>query len=515
MLLHRDEAKHQALDNIHDMFDKSLKFICRSSGMGPGAGLLDGTAPADKWWRQARYALLQAWGILDAYNHQVDAVQGVAMSMVDLMVLNSDGETPELEMAYDLEESLLRQSEKEESASQGTNGSDHSNLQAFLQRRVARAERGQHVDRQRAAARRELTMRQLDEQAWRRIKEASGRCSALVRLTSGNKDLMVGHATFSDYSEMTRIFKYYDLPLGDDVAQKMGFSSYPGVAGSTDDYYLLDSGLVITETTISMLTDEPYDRLENNEERVPDFMRIMLANRLAKTAPEWAELMKKSATGTYSSQWMIVDYKLFEPGSTLKNGTLVVLEQVPGLSHAEDMSQRLQTVGFWSSENRAWYEDIRDAMGATEAQELHGNVFSANQNPRARIFTATAPHVQTLADMRAEMRRNRWPHEAYVGADDTPDHAIAARGDLAEKNPNPNGGVDAKVTNRCLAKQLQCNAVSGPTAASQKPFRWTDPSGHDLFPDAPHEGLPNLWNFDWVRMAPEGETDVRTSNCGA
>jgi len=51
---------------------------------------------------------------------------------------------------------------------------------------------------------------------------------------------------------MIRIFKYYNLPLGDGLVQKMGLSSYPGVAGSTDDYYLLDSGLVVTETTISI-----------------------------------------------------------------------------------------------------------------------------------------------------------------------------------------------------------------------------------------------------------------------
>lgn len=497
-LLKRDEEKHQALGNVRDMFGRSLLTICNKSGMAPGAGLLDGSAPEDSWWRQARYALLQAWGILDAYNVQVDSVRGKPMSMVDLMVLNSDGETPELEMAYDLEEQLLRQSQTEEDNS----SSLESSPQAFLQRSASRTAKPGTASARRA--RRELQLRRLNAQTWRRIKETTGRCSALVRLTANNKDLMVGHATFSDYSEMTRIFKYYDLPLGANVVRRMGFSSYPGVAGSTDDYYLLDSGLVVTETTISMLTDEPYDKLESNDEMVPDFMRIMLANRLAKTSHEWADLMRRSATGTYSSQWMVVDYKLFEPGSPLKNGTLVVLEQVPGMSHEEDMSQRLQAHGYWSSENRPWYKEVRDSIGATEAEELHGSLFSADRNPRARIFAGSAPEVQSLADMRAEMRRNRWPHEAYAEYGNTPDHAIAARGDLDKDHPSANGGVDAKITNRCLAKRLLCDAISGPTAASQKPFRWTDASGHELFPGSPHDGLPDLWNFDWVRMSPEG-----------
>jgi len=307
---------------------------------------------------------------------------------------------------------------------------------------------------------------------------------------------------------MNRIFKYYDFPLGDHVVQKMGFSSYPGVAGSTDDYYLLDSGLVITETTISMLTDEPYDKLQDNLTQVPDFMRIMVANRLARSGTHWAELMTQSATGTYSSQWMAVDYNKFTPGEHLKPGVLTVIEQVPGMSHTEDMSARLQEKGFWASENRAWFKGVRDSIGATEAEELHGNLFSAENSPRAHIFNASAPEVQSLADMRVEMRRNRWPHEVDGGEDNTPDHAIAARGDLNTDRPNANGAVDAKVTNRCLAKQLQCHAVSGPTADTQQPFRWNDAkTGKELFPDMPHAGLPDLWNFGWVHMTPSGETD--------
>lgn len=500
-LLKKDETKHQALGNVRDMFGRSVLKIVNRSDMVPGTGLTDGTAPQDDWWRQARYALLQVWGILDGYNTQVDKVNGTAMSMVDLLVLNSDGETPELEMAYDLEEQLLRESEAEDAAN---SNSSNSTAQAFLQRGAHRTV----VSSKRAQ--RQLALRRLNEKAWRHIKETTGRCSALVRLTEGNKDLMVGHATFSDYSEMTRIFKFYDFPLGGNAVRRMGFSSYPGVAGSTDDYYVLDSGLVVTETTISMLTDEPYDKLDNTDKQVPDFMRIMLANRLAKNGTNWAELMRKSATGTYSSQWMVVDYNLFQPGrAEIQNGTLVVLEQVPGLSHSEDMSHRLQTHGYWASENRAWYKDVRDSIGASEAEDIHGALFSADRNPRATIFTKTAPQVQSLADMRSEMRRNRWPHEVFVEVGNTPDHAIAARGDLDKSNPSANGGVDAKVTNFCLAKRLQADAISGPSAETQTPFRWRDPkTGKELFPGAPHDGLPDLWNFDWVRMSLEGEVAV-------
>merc|ERR1719488_139714 len=101
---------------------------------------------------------------------------------------------------------------------------------------------------------------------------------------------MVGHTTFSDYSEMNRIYKFYDFPMGAGVARKMGFSSYPGVAGSTDDYYVIDSGVAVTETTVSMLSDEAFDKLDDNGTYIPDYMRIMLSNRLAKTSKDWVDL---------------------------------------------------------------------------------------------------------------------------------------------------------------------------------------------------------------------------------
>lgn len=504
-LIFQDEGKHHAMGNIRALFEKEANTIVNMSSMRIGTSLTESNAPSDPWWRQARYALLQSWGMLDGYNRQVEQVKGQAVSMVDLLILNSDGETPELETAYDMEESILRQSQRGESSD------DDDGKESFLQRRVRHD--ANTVFQRKVSDARKKELKSLDDKVWRRIKRATGRCSALVRLAKNNEDLMVGHTTFSDYSEMNRIFKFYDLPLGDDAAQKISFSSYPGVAGSTDDYYLIDSGLVVTETTISMLTDEPYDKLDDNGTTVPDFMRIMISNRLAKTGLEWTNLMKKSATGTYSSQWMVTDYNLFRKGQPLQNGTLYVIEQIPGISHVQDVTPILQAHGFWGSENRAWFKDVRDAIGATEAEEARGALFSADSNPRANIFKASAPKVQTLMDMRDEMQRNRWPHEVDGGEANTPDHAIAARGDLDKENPVPNGAVDSKVTNFCLAKRLQCDAISGPSHSTQKPFKWTDANGKQLYPSAPHDGMPDLWNFDWVRMAAFGEELAPTGGC--
>merc|ERR1719161_1980292 len=87
----------------------------------------------------------------------------------------------------------------------------------------------------------------------------------------------------------------------------------------------------------------------------------------------------------------------------------------------------------------------------------------------------------------------------------TPDHAIASRGDLDSERPTPNGGVDSKVTNACLVKMMSAQAIAGPTSDGQKPFQWTDGHGKQKYPDYPNAGLPDVWNFNWVRFTHNGE----------
>mmetsp|Transcript_76584 Transcript_76584/g.123886 ORF Transcript_76584/g.123886 Transcript_76584/m.123886 type:complete len:115 (+) Transcript_76584:1344-1688(+) len=106
-------------------------------------------------------------------------------------------------------------------------------------------------------------------------------------------------------------------------------------------------------------------------------MRVMLSSRLVKTGQEWVSLMKKSATGTYSSQGLAVDYNKFEAGNpVLPKGTFFVLEQAPGISHEQDMSKHLQEVGYWSSESRAWFKDVRDVSGDSDHEQLYKKTFS-------------------------------------------------------------------------------------------------------------------------------------------
>merc|ERR1719159_791724 len=101
-------------------------------------------------------------------------------------------------------------------------------------------------------------------------------------------------------------------------------------------------------------------------------------------------------------------------------------------------------------------------------------------------------------DMRAIMTRNNQPGEGVLPA--SYGHAISARMDL-DFSHIPNGGIDAKVINRCLFRGMQCQAISGPSHDNQQVFKWAQ-SGSDVLKGWPHMGMPDVWDFNWVQMTP-------------
>jgi len=345
---------------------------------------------------------------------------------------------------------------------------------------------------------------------WKLRLAKHGHCSAMVRLAPSNGDLLVGHTTWSDYSKMTRVFKYYDfhLPLSFQSSELIGFSSYPGCVSSTDDFYMMDSGLTVMDTSLEVLNPKVYDRISDDPQRprLPRFLHVMAVNRVAKTGTQWTSMLSSESLGTGNSQWVVVDYNRFKAGQPLEDGALRLLEQLPGISHQADLTSELSSKGFWSSFNRPFFEDIRRMSGHEQAEARWGSFYSFASSPRAQLLQRYGAGVGDLGGMREAMTKND-PKDTVVGQPSGPGHAIMARLDLdAMVNNIPNGGIDAKVTNSCLLKKMKCQAISGPSHQALPAFRWTSQEGGvktELFQGWPHLGLPDVWDFHFVEMTPE------------
>ena len=115
-------------------------------------------------------------------------------------------------------------------------------------------------------------------------------CSSLVKVANDLSDIWFGHNTWSAYGTMIRTFKEYKFVSNkrNEKSKVVVFSSYPGSLSSIDDFYYLDSKLLVMETTNSNLNDSLYDLLK--PETILTWVRVMVANRLAGNAEEWTEI---------------------------------------------------------------------------------------------------------------------------------------------------------------------------------------------------------------------------------
>ncbi|XP_058137382.1 putative phospholipase B-like 2 [Dasypus novemcinctus] len=346
----------------------------------------------------------------------------------------------------------------------------------------------------------------------------SGSCSALVKLLPGQRDLLVAHNTWNSYQHMLRVvkkyaFQFHEGPRGDDrlvPGNSLLFSSYPGTIFSGDDFYILSSGLVTLETTIG--NNNPalwkYVRPRGG---VLEWVRNVVANRLAVDGDTWTDTFKRFNSGTYNNQWMVVDYKAFVPGAPSPGSkVLTVLEQIPGMVVVADKTEELYRKSYWASYNIPAFESVFNASGMQALVAQYGDWFSYDSSPRAQIFRRNQSLVHDMESMIRLMRYNDFLHDPLslcqaCSPQPNGENAISARSDLNPANGSypfqalrqrSHGGIDMKVTGAELAKALSLLAVSGPTWDQVPPFQWSTSPFHGLL----HMGQPDLWKFSPVEV---------------
>lgn len=494
LLLKREEATH-SMAAIKTLFEKELAYMRHKTNLESHV-LTD--EPSDPYWKQIRLVMTQMWGVTDGYNYAARHFGVHPFSLEDLVLLNSGAELSQLMEAYSNPAAPT-------AASFLQMFSSNSSMSDLVQRAVGAVTPSLRGS---APAKSEDP---LDDVHWEQRLIADGHCSAFVHVATGNDDILVGHTTWDDYSKMTRIFKYYKFPFSgaDTVAKHIAFSSYPGAISSGDDFYITDSGLAVTETSLEVLNPTAWNNMQSfvDKPRIPTFAHVMAVNRLARSAPHWAHLYTSGAATSYAAQWLVVDYNVFKQGEEVKPNTLWVVETLAGLSHSEDMSEKLRTDNYFPSFNRPYFADMRDVSGHAAAEATSGrkDLYSYTLNPRALIFKEASGGTNMLYEMRGLMSRNLLPGR--------PGHDISARMDLAwEFTPLPNGGIDSKITSRCLLKRMEVQAQSGPSHNGQPAFEWVNSTtGKDTWPDWPHVGQPSIWNFGFTQMSPLGTVALTES----
>lgn len=218
---------------------------------------------------------------------------------------------------------------------------------------------------------------------------------------------------------MLRIIKKYRLQFREGpqedyppiAGNNLVFSSYPGTIFSGDDFYILGSGLVTLETTIGNKNPALWKYVQP-QGCVLEWIRNVVANRLALDGATWADVFKQFNSGTYNNQWMIVDYKAFVPhGPSPGSRVLTILEQIPGMVVVADKTAELYKTTYWASYNIPYFETVFNASGLQDLVAQYGDWFSYTKNPRAKIFQRDQSLVEDMGSMVRLMRYNDFLHD--------------------------------------------------------------------------------------------------------
>lgn len=451
-ILHRYTGTQKKV--IDEYIDKQDAFLRKMVVLHGTDAQLIANAKDSKYWYHVGLVLQQMDGMLDGYNRNTKTMR---LTRRDMWLINDDGDVMDIERFAGKRRNVGMRFKS-------VNDMSIDEVTSFL--------------------------------------ELTGRCTALIKWTG--QDLFVGHTTWSDYQELLRVYKHYNLNYKMAVAKKVSFSSYPGMVYSSDDFYILDSGLVIMETTINILNEKLYSKCDPSKS-VVTVVRSLVANLLAANGKEWAEIFGHYNSGTYNNQWMVVDMNQFTPGAaSLAPNTLWVVEQIPTRVVARDLTPVLQQQTYWGSYNRPYFREINEESMFRKFTDQHGESFSYQGTARAKIIAREQKAVNSLERMMALLRHNDYKNDPLSKG--CPYKAIAARFDLPPTPKCPlkiykaNGAADAKVTSYLLQRQLKAQAVSGPSRAMGLPaFDWRT---HKDFKNLRSIAMPSKFDFGWEMQHP-------------
>jgi len=254
-----------------------------------------------------------------------------------------------------------------------------------------------------------------------------------------------------------------------------------------DDFYIMDSGLAMLQTTNGIPNATLYDLVTPYS--LFAWQRVRIANALASTGPQWYSYVSQQNSGTYNNQYMVINYRSFTPNEPLPDNMLWVVEQIPGLVAGEDMTDVLRR-GYFASYNVPAIEEIYDKSGYPAMVAAMGADNSYDLAPRARIFRRDANKIETFEDYKSLLRYNNYMNDPIEN--DNPMWAICSRGDLLSNGSSVFGCYDTKASNYSMILNMQAEIINGPTYDDLPPFDWND------WPAIPHAGINNLMKYPWV-----------------
>ena len=165
-----------------------------------------------------------------------------------------------------------------------------------------------------------------------------GGCSAFVAAGDATTDgqIVIGHVTMFDIGKDFMYYVMYDVTP--DEGYRFRYQSAGGSIWSGQDWYINETGLMITETSV-------YGNEVRNPEGTPIFVRIRQAAQYTDNIDDFIDMMVTNNSGAFCAEWLVGDAKTGEICSLMLG------------CYAWDINRTFN--GFYPSCNYPWYDNFR------------------------------------------------------------------------------------------------------------------------------------------------------------
>ena len=327
-------------------------------------------------------------------------------------------------------------------------------------------------------------------------------CTGLFKLTKDYSDVYMAHDAWSTYLDLHGALKEYHLPCDKFNAKRVLMSTRAGKLSSYDDFYIADSGLFVIETTMSLFNADLYEFVK--PQTLFTWMRAIHAMWTAHNGSDWTQTFIKHNSGTYNNQYLVLDSNKFERFKKPTQDLLWVIEQYPGPHWKRaDVTEQLVRDLYFPSINKPSFKELYEIAGYPEkvaASGATGNFYTYETSARYLIIQREAPRLEDFESFKAFMRYNNWKRDIYSNGDAS--QQIMSRYDQRRKGDPYGaakmfGGLDSKCMRLTEAvTSLEFHAIASPSFDNNPVWNFSG----SAWPDVRHDGLPDVWNFSWIRF---------------
>ena len=265
-------------------------------------------------------------------------------------------------------------------------------------------------------------------------------------------------------------------------ATTMRYSARYGAIGSKDDFYVLNNGRIVMETSILIFNQSLYQEIRYDAN--PYFVRVTVANWMSNNNnSEWISNFRRYDSGTHVAQWILIDTK--KP--KYSKGFMNLYDTMMTDSEEFDISNEFKLKGYWGGYNIPYSERILNVCNYDPIEH------SYTTDERAVIIKEKIGNVTTPDDVKHLIRLNE--NSTY------PCGSIAPRCDLDPRTSLKRefGAIDAKYTQASWIKAGNLT-VDGVVAPSFENKDFTPFEFNKEWSRVPHRETPLNYNYGWNNL---------------